>query len=123
MREIKFRAWDKKLKRWAYFTIKDIWFLEDGEKKYQCSWEDYEDWGQFTGLKDKDGKEIYEGDIVQNIGMPEYQRVGIVEFEGGKFIVIPIKFIKDKKYKGDLYYWDEVIGNIYENPELLEDLK
>ena len=107
MREIKFRAWHKIGKE----MVSDITHLDDDDYIYM----------QFTGLKDKNDKEIFEGDIVQNVGMPEYQKVGVVEFEGGKFVVIPIKTNKDKKYKGDLYYWDEVIGNIYENPELLEE--
>jgi len=118
--QLKIRVWEKNRKEWVNPHCCATIF-EEGEIKVQ-------DKQRFemvvsTNLKDKNGKEIYEGDIVQNIGMPEYQRVGIVEFEGGKFIVIPIKFIKDKKYKGDLYYWDEVIGNIYENPELLEEKK
>ena len=62
---------------------------------------------QFTGLKDKNGKEIYEGDIVKNI-----DRVFEVTFKDGYFSIIHNK-------KGLLYC--EVIGNKYENSELLKE--
>ena len=59
--------------------------------------------GQYTGLKDKNGRKIFEGDIMRNAG-------NVVEFYGGDFCI-----------NGDspLSYWTgtEVIGNIYDNPE------
>lgn len=62
--------------------------------------------GQYTGLHDKNGRKIFEGDIMRNAG-------NVVEFYGGDFCI-----------NGDspLSYWTgtEVIGNIYDNPELLE---
>ena len=62
--------------------------------------------GQYTGLTDKNGRKIFEGDIMRNAG-------NVVEFYGGDFCI-----------NGDspLSYWTgtEVIGNIYDNPELLE---
>ena len=68
---------------------------------------------QYTNLKDKDGKEIYEGDIVNM-----YNDVGEVYFECGKQMVMWEKM----QEKQDLCLVDlgvEVIGDIYENPELL----
>jgi len=54
MREIKFRAWDKDLKMWSTIALK--YSIKDVN-----DYTDYE-WCQYTGLKDKNGTEIYEGD-------------------------------------------------------------
>lgn len=86
---------------------------------------------QWTGLKDKNGREIYEGDLVEFYdfwdeitgGHAEGKsRVGKVEYIGTGFFVTDIK---DEEYESDLFLLKinddelEVIGNIYENPELL----
>lgn len=84
--------------------------------------------GQFTGLYDKNGKEIYEGDIIMcigerndNKGRKYYRKV---LFNSGAFgMKVPeYKFISalcDHVVNGKLNW--EVVGNIYDNPELLED--
>lgn len=76
---------------------------------------------QYAGLKDKNGKEIYEGDILTN----SYGKIDVVIFYENGF------FGKSKSNMGKNHYWynplcsdyiknKEVIGNIYENPELLK---
>ena len=71
---------------------------------------------QFTGLHDKNGKEIYEGDIVQR---------GVIVFERGKFqgCYFDGNGNLEETWEDDLYQERkiEVLGNIYENPELLKD--
>lgn len=121
MREIKFRAWDKKNKWMGLLTSIDMWLAIDGRlyeepnKRYDTPHteitrsRDHYELIQFMGLKDGNGKEIYEGDIVQNPGGYNYE----IEFVDGSFI--PAFDAKP--------YWHEqfkVIGNIYENPELLK---
>jgi len=75
--------------------------------------------GQFTGLTDKNGKEIYEGDILLTSGK---LKSAIVFYEAGFYL-------ECHRYNGDLWYMPlnygmlqnkEIIGNIYENPELIK---
>ena len=76
--------------------------------------------GQYIGLEDINGKEIYEGDIVEvKDPYPTGVRMftGVVMFGSGSFMI--------KSSVGEHYRWldyeVEVIGNVYENPELLEE--
>lgn len=75
---------------------------------------------QYTGLKDKNGKEIYEGDIINfNGGHTESRAKMEVRFSNGSYILKA--FNEDWCYElgGCLLNTIEVIGNIYENPELI----
>ena len=129
MREIKFRAWDKKEKK--IVPVRAVYFKDDRDKfkgSVIVSLEENHDnhdninnfeLMQFTGLKDKNGKEIYEGDIVANKrdwGIV----IGQVMFYEGSFDI----FDKEECYFNSLDQENrngriEVIGNVYENPELL----
>jgi uncharacterized phage protein (TIGR01671 family) len=133
-REIKFRAWDKDRKMMAYEieqeydTIAGIVFqgteIEPGESSF-ASYLDDDAYVvmQYTGLKDKNGKGIYEGDIT-NEGVVEWCDCLAYDGRGAKHSGF---YFKDK-YAGEYgelnyhkgFYEDiEVIGNVHENPELL----
>lgn len=86
--------------------------------------------GQFTGLHDKNGKEIYEGDILMCIGQREDNKgrkyFRKVLFKNGSFCMsVPEYGVNSSLYahvvNGKLNW--EVIGNIYDNPELMEETK
>lgn len=148
MREIKFRAWDKKHKRWVYFTIKDLWFLNEGKEYYQEQWCDFECWCEFTNLLDRNGKEIYSDDILrgkksEQNGSNEYEIKDKVYSSLGGFTLFgkPMQeftWQDDYKIKNimwvsighlnipNIYYQIidiEIIGNTMENPELLKEVK
>ena len=123
MREIKFRVYDKDLKKMRYLNEPhdSIGFREDGNAYYHNlqtglgEW--FSDLMQFTGLRDKKGVEIYEGDIVKNkLSFMSLENVDVVEFNE-----VDCSFMLGKgkrHFNKNLVL--EVIGNIYENKELLE---
>lgn len=107
MREIKFRIYDFVDKEITLFE--KIRLLPDETMVYQLFEEERYHWMQYTGLKDKNGKEIYEGDILDGKLEVSFKDGMFGFFSPTHFIglnLLPINF-------------REVIGNIYENPELL----
>ena len=83
----------------------------------ECFRVDPETVGQFTGLTDKNGTKIFEGDIVDIL--TENEEIGVVVYDDGGFQVDADGFCVD--FHSNIYGTDlEVIGNIHDNPELLE---
>lgn len=115
MREIKFRVWDKLNKEMN--NIESINFQERRVYKNDVSYLNFNNTElmQCTGLKDKNGKEIYEGDILFESFREEYLKV---VFENGSFRAEADGYSLDLEDYDDIC---EVVGNIYENPELMEE--
>lgn len=117
MREIKFRAWTEDTKTMFLITNLDLEKKEWSGKwiKGSGAWairQPLTNLMQYTGLKDKNGVEIYEGDIMRNEG----DKIDEVIFYQGCFCYK----LADRRYHIFDQNMGEVIGNIYENPELLE---
>ena len=133
MREIKFRSWNGKWMQRFDFSRRNV--HRNLNKGYPIM--------QFTGLKDKNAKEIYEGDVVRltaegtYYNSPDkYEECNVDKTYIGEVVIIASKGaclkrpsytdnITGDKDKSDQYinvvqYRSEVIGNIYENPELLK---
>lgn len=131
---IKFRAWHKELGR--MMSISDMWFNVDslGEiglndaimNDYITVSPDEIELMQSTGLKDKNGKEIFEGDILEVTDKHSWLEVVSYNQEKAMFVTEEInrEFKVPESPLYDLFdtniFKFKVIGNIYENPELLE---
>ena len=137
MREIKFRGFNAKNNQWLYgshILNRGKHFVAPDEFADGKTWEDYEVYeesiGQFTGLTDKNGKEIYEGDIVSH---PWKDPIFGDLVETSQFVHSTIcfnngAFVVNYRLQGEYIYLQdfvrlkciEAIGNVHDNPELLE---
>lgn len=104
-REIKFRAWDgQQLVPITRVKVPSNTFKDSGDVLMQ-----------YTGLKDKNGKEIFEGDIVRH---DQFPRPLVVQWDWDQWGLFENPCNEANIGKDDT----EVIGNIYENPDLLSDI-
>ena len=120
MREIKFRAWDKVKKEWWDDTDSAFEIYLDGKFLGLDSDRDWnEDYilSQYTGLKDKYGKAIYEGDVVKCYVSEKSDDYLLLEAKNG-YVIRTISI--PEVYQESLPENCEVIGNVYENLELLK---
>ena len=142
VREIEFRGKDIKTKEWHYGSLVSKYdvdaclycqyhILEKSEYSRSCDWDsdlvnvdfyevDENTLGQFTGERDKNGNKIYEGDILLVIpkekSMDGKNHYDYVIFSNGCFCLTNAVIFYEFTYGVDNY---EVVGNIYDNPELL----
>lgn len=120
-REFEFRAWLTKYNKMVNIYSWNIW-----QEYFMCSEYDSEFYleetpiMQYTGLKDKNGKEIYEGDIIFLYGS-KYKV--IFKTEGARFVLRNNEFELEITFINNNNERMEIIGNIYENPELIEEVR
>jgi uncharacterized phage protein (TIGR01671 family) len=132
-REIKFRAWEKEVVEDGFTYGGGMYYSEECDEKRRCGFvietnsgysNDDFIWMQYTGLKDKNGKEIYEGDILKCIYVlsdSDCYHVGVVTYDelNTKFYSHSIKQEISRSMSG-INKSIEVIGNKFDNPELLK---
>lgn len=124
MKQLKFRVFEKSLNRFLgdddHFLLSDtgqLWWIDKQEKCYTLDLDNYVI-QLFTGLHDKNNREIYEGDILSLTDLNQKRRIGTVAFDEynagfcvdlvGGGVVWPAQM-----KTGDF----EIVGNIFENPE------
>lgn len=132
-REIKFRVWDAEYKRWVSYTEwqsfpDDFIQYKDCNPLFELCWREDSRFTvqQYTGIKDKNGKEICEGDIVSTIYQEsENEKEGQIVYStavgafrvlcsNGKLLPIVTYRVIDNRPVGLINVADQVIGNIYE---------
>lgn len=120
----KFRAWDKETQSLRCVLVidwlNDLLDLDSGLIERQF---DEVELMQSTGLKDKNGVEVFQGDIVRCTRGCPHEVVWLQEYAGMYVGGMPAWYLSGLS---EGYAWtgeEEIIGNIYENPELLEEEK
>lgn len=122
MRYTKFRAWQEDYKSWAYFSLAHLVSGDTSDVAEQCI-----NWGEYTGLKDKSFNEVdvYEGDLFGKSNSDGVEVFGEVYFDtdfagfcvkypNGGWSTLGEHLIEKQNHR-------EIIGNIYENPELVKE--
>lgn len=124
MRKIKFRAWNKNFEEMSVvadldFWANDVWIIDPDVKNLNQMDRSEVVLMQWTGLTDNNGVEVYEGDIVRVTYYDlTHGIIGVVRFDNGSFYIDCDGL--------SLYTWFdyevEVLGNIFENKELLKEV-
>lgn len=112
--EVKFRVFCEKHNRWEYYTLGDLVCGSTTENNGEGGIFKGETWCRYTGLKDKNEKDIYEGDVIRT---PRGQW-GIIVYEA-PFFQVTVAEDQSSLYTRDFLMSSEIIGNIFDNPELL----
>ena len=126
MREIKFKVWDNFFKQMYYFDFENNIEVRSGHL-----WIVHEEGAvsskspsikimQYTGLKDRNDKEIYEGDLVQVLDYASWEGLYKVVWDEESLMYVLEDAYGDKEKMCEFEHY-LVKGNIYENPELLEE--
>ena len=132
-RDLKFRAWNKDLKKMYYFDLVDLKHIKDREEL--CCLELTMKIMQYTGIQDVLGHDIYEGDIISIKHENEVECRGVVEYLGNAFRVTSGQYLCGDEYDvlGSFEYGtgeldktnrvsEKIIGNIFTTPELNVEL-
>ncbi|MCJ8153207.1 YopX family protein [Chryseobacterium sp. SSA4.19] len=128
MRQIKFRIWDTEdmiyPDQYFNFINASFWNIKTTEEKtIKLDTLNYQSLMQYTGIKDMEGNEIYEGDILRNFNGKKYVILwdsgdaGFVSVDLKEYILKPESRLDERDL---VWVVCEVIGNIHENPELLK---